>query len=257
MRNHNLFAGPVEEQSLGQGGEAFPGDFGVLYAPNITPEALGSWSNEDIYRAIVTGVRPDGSALFPLMPYPHYSQMDPRDVEDIIAYVRGLTSRSGKSGQTELNFPFNLIVRTMPLPAAPKPRPAVGTREYGSYLTNMASGTDCHTPMDKGAPVPGLSFAGGREFPVPSGVTRSANITPDKETGIGRWSREAFTARFKDPKAAHNLDSPLAPGQVNTIMPWRSYAGLTAEDLGAIYDHLMLQPAVKNRVQHYGPAAKP
>lgn len=248
LRKADLYAAPVDEATLGAGGESFAGDFGVLYAPNITPTGLANWSDQDLYRAVATGVTKDGRALFPLMPYVHYAHSDPKDLQDILAYVRSLQPKPGTPSASKLNFPLNLIVRTMPGPLAPTQRPQPGTPKYGAYLTEMASCTDCHTPMDKGAPIPGLAFAGGREFPIPSGIARSANITPDKETGIGNWTRDRFVQRFKSPQAAHNTDTPLKPGQVNTIMPWRSYAGMTEEDLGTIYDYLMTLPAVKNRV---------
>lgn len=252
MRRQDLFAAPLDEATFGAGGEAFPGDFGVLYSSNITPAGLSGWSDEELYRAVVTGVRPGRGALFPLMPYPHYAAMSTSDVEDILAYIRSLKPIEGSPPPSRLNFPLNLIVRTMPGPPKPVPRPEAGSPEYGAYLTNMASCTDCHTPMKKGAPAPGMDLAGGQEFHLPSGVVRSANITPDKETGIGSWTREGFIARFKSPTAPHNVDTPLQPGQVNTLMPWRQYAGMTEQDLGAIYDHLMTLPPVKNRVQHFG-----
>ena len=54
----------------GEGGPEFPiGSAGILYAKNITPAALGEWSDGEIIRALRDGVSRDGSALFPLMPY--------------------------------------------------------------------------------------------------------------------------------------------------------------------------------------------
>jgi mono/diheme cytochrome c family protein len=253
LRDQSLYAGPVKEESLGGGGEVFPGEFGTLVSTNLTPVGLAGWSDEQLYRAVVTGVRPDGGVLFPLMPFQHYATMDTRDVLDILAYIRTLKPIENSPPPSRLNFPFPLLVRTMAVSPTPTERPLPSdTVKYGEYLTNAASCTDCHTPRDKGAPIPGLAFAGGNEFPLPSGLVRSANLTPDKETGLGGWTREQFIERFKSPRAAHNLATPRAEGQVNTIMPWRSYAGMTAEDLGAIYDYLQTLPAVKNRVQTYG-----
>ena len=54
--------------------------------------------------------------------------------------------------------------------------------ERGRYLTRMADCAACHT-ADGGAP-----FAGGRPFPMPFGTLYASNITPDPETGIGKWS---------------------------------------------------------------------
>jgi mono/diheme cytochrome c family protein len=252
LRDDSLYAGPIKESTLGGGGETFEGDFGVLHAPNITPAALSGWSDEDLYRAVATGVTPDGRVLFPLMPYPHFSHIAHEDLEDILGYIRSLKPVQNTPPPSKLVFPLNLIVKTMAVPPAPSDAPlASDTASYGAYLAGMASCTDCHTPMDKGVPVPGLKLAGGREFPVSGGLARSANITPDRETGIGAWTRDGFIARFKNPRARHNLDTPVKPGQANTVMPWRSYAGMSEQDLGAIYDYLATVPAVKNRVQHF------
>jgi hypothetical protein len=89
----------------------------------------------------------------------------------------------------------------MPSPAPPLPERAPDPSDrvaYGKYLTTMASCASCHTKMERGRPVPGMAFAGGLKFQTrSSGVQYSANITPDLETGIGRWTVEQFVARFK------------------------------------------------------------
>ncbi len=60
------------------------------------------------------------------------------------------------------------------------------TLERGRYLTNAGDCAACHTADD------GQPFAGGRAVPTPFGTIYSTNITPDTETGIGRWSNEEF-----------------------------------------------------------------
>src|SRR5690606_11857148 len=133
----------------GCGGEAFPQPFGTLYAPNLTQ--LQDWSDGEIFRAIAEGVAKDGRPLFPLMPYPRYGAMSTEDLYSIIAYLRTLKPIEKRVPPGELKFPMNLIVRTMPRPAAPSSDP-IGS---GSYLVNAAACADCHTPHEKGAPVPG------------------------------------------------------------------------------------------------------
>jgi hypothetical protein len=77
------------------------------------------------------------------------------------------------------------------------------------------------------------------------------NITPDKETGIGLWSKELFIQRFK----AYANDSlkyvPVSKDDFNTPMPWIMYAGMTDEDLGAIYDYLRTVKPVVNQVERF------
>lgn len=83
-----------------------------------------------------------------------------------------------------------------PAPALPEKGPDPSDRlAYGNYLTTIATCVTCHTQMERGQPVAGMAFAGGLKR---SGeVQYSANITPDWETGIGRWTMEQFVERFK------------------------------------------------------------
>jgi hypothetical protein len=89
----------------------------------------------------------------------------------------------------------------------------------------LASCSGCHTRHEQGSPVAGQDFAGGEAFPMPSGfVARSANITPDPKTGIGRWSKTQFVQRFAAFRNVAALGA-VAPGQANTPMPWTQFVG--------------------------------
>jgi hypothetical protein len=76
----------------------------------------------------------------------------------------------------------------------------------------------------------------------------SSNITPDAETGLGNWSKEAFINRFHAYDLLLNAPIVLSKGDMQTIMPWTMYAGLTETDLGAIYSYLQSLNPVKKRV---------
>jgi mono/diheme cytochrome c family protein len=254
-RNWDYFAGPLKEGSEGQGGEVFSEEMGLpgtLIAPNITPAALGDWTDGEVMRAFTSGVNKHGDPLFPIMPYPLYAQMAQEDVYAIVAYLRTLAPIAHIPPRSHLNFPMNLIVRTIPQPyQAPQAPDLSDLVRYGQYLTTIAACGDCHTQNDHGAPLPGMEMAGGFEFPLPTGkVVRSANITPDMETGIGHWNKPYFIAQFKrfDKPEAHTI--PAKDG-VNTVMPWTMYAGMTESDLGAIYDYLRTIPPVKNGVDKF------
>lgn len=249
LRDWSRYAGPLQDNHRGAGGERFAGDFGVLYSPNITPTGIGNWSDEQLYTAVAQGVSAHKGSLFPLMPYPTYGKMAREDLEDILAYVRSLKPRDSHGGSSKLNFPLNLIVRTMPADPNHQPAPAKSdTVAYGRYLVSIASCNDCHTPKVRGQEVTGMTLAGGFEFQTPWGPVRSANITPDPATGIGSWTREQFIQRFKDPKQRHNRGEAIVKGKFNTMMPWVSYSGMSEEDLGAMYDYLKTVPPVNNKV---------
>lgn len=201
QRDWSRYSGPISEGTMGAGGEVFPREFGfpgTFYSRNITPHNLGDWSDGEIYRLITTGVTREGEPIFPVMPYPGYSRMDPDDVHSIIAYLRTLEPKVNEVPASEPDFPMNLIMRTIPQPAQPMERPSPGdTAAYGEYLVTIAGCQDCHTPVQQGSFIDSLFMAGGRTFEMPFGTVRSSNITPHPETGIGRWDQQQFVARFK------------------------------------------------------------
>ncbi|HMT12753.1 MAG TPA: cytochrome C, partial [Ignavibacteria bacterium] len=69
--------------------------------------------------------------------------------------------------------------------------------------------------------------------------------------GLGLWTKEQFIKRFKQCSDPAYSNTPYKPGDFQTIMPWTIYAGLTEEDLGAIYEYLRTIPAVKNQVEKF------
>ena len=252
VRNEELYSVPMIAGTDGQG-ELFMKQkgFGALYAPNITPYALGNWSDGEIARAITSGVSKDGRPLFPVMPYDRFALLSENDLLSIITYTRTLKPISHNVPASHFDFPLNLIVRTIPEPAHRQPAP--DQKNYGEYLATIASCTFCHTPTDEHeTALPGMKFAGGHKFEVNNhGIARSANITPDPETGIGKWTKEEFISRFqrfRSPDAAHIA---VRKGEPNTVMPWTWFAGMTDEDLGAIYDYLRTVPAITNKVERF------
>ncbi|MBO0936621.1 c-type cytochrome [Fibrella sp. HMF5335] len=260
-RDWSKLNGPIVAGTEGKGGEKFAREMGFpgnFYSANITPASLGPWSDGEIYRAITTGVSRDGHALFPVMPYRNFGQADPADIHAIIAYVRSLKPIENKAiPAAEPDFPMNFILNTIPAKAQAGHRPdPVNTVEYGRYLITLASCGDCHTPVDdKGQPLPGMTMAGGRTFPLPTGTVRSANLTPT-ETGIAAYTKEAFITRFKAYANADVAPSALGEDGFNSVMPWAMYAGMTEQDLGAIYDYLRTVKPVPHTVEKFTPKAK-
>lgn len=257
VRDFTKYAGPVVDGTLGRGGENFgiPGTaVRTLYSRNITPAAIGDWTDGELIRAMTAGVNADGEPLFPIMPYPRYARMSRDDIEAIVAYVRTLPPAEYTAPPRDLAMPLPLVVRTIPKAAEFRPTPPKSDRvAYGEYLTNAASCAECHTPMDgQGTPLPGMDFAGGFEFPLPGGgIVRSANITPDADTGIGTWSEQQFIDKFKAFEGAPVRALSAAEQRENTTMPWIGYAGMTTEDLGAIYAYLRTLKPIVHRVQKH------
>lgn len=253
-RDWTRFSGPIKPELLGAGGEEFPiGPGSEVYAKNITPAGIGSWSDGELLRAVTQGVSKDGTSLFPLMPYPHFGAMSDDDVHAILAYIRTLKAIDFTPKQRTLAFPLNLIVRTIPAANTPQQRPSPEDKvAYGKYMINAALCSDCHTPIDaQGQPLPGMDFAGGFEFLETGYRVRSANITPDADTGIGSWTEQQFIDKFK---AFENVPpAVLAENErpQNTVMPMTAYAGMKREDLAAIYAYLRTIKPVTNRVEKF------
>ncbi len=97
---------------------------------------------------------------------------------------------------------------------------------------------------------PGIICPLGRVFKMPNGEVRTANLTPDKVTGLGSWTAEQFVARFRAYKDPSNLPV-LASDEVNTIMPWVMFAGMDTSDLRSIYAYLQTVKPIKNQVVHF------
>ncbi len=254
-RDWSQFAAPPIAGTEGGGGESFDIGIGQYHARNITPKQLGNWTDGEIFRAITCGVNKDGEALFPLMPYDNYGKMDKEDIYAIIAYIKSLPAiNEGITTPSNSDFPMSFIINTIPQKPDFHPIPnKSNTVDYGRYLTTMASCVHCHTPQDEqGQFIEELNFAGGMEFPVPTGGTvRSTNITPHDKTGIGSWTKETFIARFKTFTDSAYISPKIVAGDFNTVMPWTNYAGMTEEDLGAIYTYLQSLKPIEHTVERF------
>jgi mono/diheme cytochrome c family protein len=88
-----LVAGVEDFSRIGAGGNIFPQPFGYTWAaltPNITPAALGDWSDDEIKRAVVYGISRDGRDLLPFMGFSFYESISDQDLDAIVTYLRSL-----------------------------------------------------------------------------------------------------------------------------------------------------------------------
>jgi mono/diheme cytochrome c family protein len=253
-RDWTKFSGPMIAGTDGKGGDrfgkelGFPGNF---YAKNITPAALGKWTDGEIFRAITSGVSSNGSALFPLMPYAHFGAVDQEDIYSIIAYVRSLTPIQNEVPASKADFPVNILMNLSPKkPAFTKKPDEADAIKYGEYLVKMASCVECHSKEKRGEVIPGTEFGGGREFMFPGGIVRTANITKH-ETGIGAWTKEMFLQRFKAYRDSGYAAPKLQLTDYNSPMPWTMYASMTDKDLLAIYAYLRTVTVQNNKVEKF------
>lgn len=238
----------TETAGVNVGQEFFPG---VLCIRNITPDVetgIGGWTDGEIIRAVREGVDRDGYGLFPIMPYFIYRHVADEDMHAVVAYLRSMQPvRSAVVPEKQIDFPMNMMVHLWPEPLdGPVAKPDESDRiAYGEYLSRIARCEFCHTPRDPNSMdgFEGRRLAGGMPFHLGGRVLYTMNLTPH-ETGLGGWTREQFIARFKQFK------DPLevAP-EANTLMNWNAFAGMTEEDLAALYDFFMTLPPVPTELE--------
>ncbi len=205
------------------------------WAPNITPAAIGGWSDAELARAIREGIRPDGSVIGPPMPIALYRGLSDRDIEAIVAYVRSVPAVDNTVPRSTFNIP--LPENYGPAVGSVAEVPEGETVEYGAYLAGpVAHCIECHTPMVDGHPdFENQLGAGGAVFDGPWGVSVSRNLTPDPD-GLARWTDDEVIAMIRTGKRPDG--SPMVPP-----MGYPFYAGMTDRDARAIVAYLRSLPA--------------
>src|ERR1700675_3370754 len=119
-------------------------------------------------------------------------------------------------------------------------QPAV---ERGKYLVEVIGACgNCHTPKGAAGELASQHMAGGFKIEEGFGVAIAPNITPDRETGIGRWSDVEIIRAIREGKGrdGRTLGAP---------MPYGLYRSLSDVDVYAIVAYLRTLPAIKNRLE--------
>lgn len=210
------------------------------YAPNITPDVetgIGSWTDEEIIRAVREGIRPDGSVMGPPMAYPFYRDISDRDMQAIVAYLRSVPAVRNEVPASTYNIP---LPPNWGPPVESVPEPSRDDQvAYGRYLAHtLGHCTDCHTPLVEGQHDFSRIGAGGNLFPMPFGFEWSAlaaNITQHPELGIGQWTDEEIERAITDGVSRDGR-------QLLPFMGFDFYENITDEDLDAIVAYLKTLP---------------
>jgi mono/diheme cytochrome c family protein len=238
----------MTEKTLSGGGLTFATPAFVATAPNITPDVetgIGSWSDAEIKRALIEGIRPDhghnaGVPLAAIMPANFYRGLLPDDLDSIVVYLRSV-----KPVRNEVPDPvYKLPVHRDPYPDAEAGfTTAMLTDQVkrGAYLVTIGHCMECHSAWSRGVSdfKTGLG-KGGRVFPLREGVPDSptstaANITSHPTAGIGSWSDAEIARAIQQGIArdGHALKPPMAFG---------FYAGIKDADVKDIIAYLRTVP---------------
>lgn len=210
---------------------------GQMAAPNLTRGKGGvvaSFSVIDWERAIRHGLRPDGRALL-LMPSDEMAALTDTDTADLIAWLRQVPPVDRAS---ELSFvtPLGrglLAIGQLPVIAASRidqhavhltSITPVADATYGAYLAHNCIG--CHGPHLSGGAIPGM----------PPQTPKAANLTPDPDTGLGKWSKADFYRALRQGRRPDGRT-------LDPFMPWRT-VGLSSDvELDALWAYVRSVPA--------------
>jgi mono/diheme cytochrome c family protein len=233
------------------GGERFDTPVFTAYSRNLTPDkdsGIGTWTDEQIIRAMREGVTKEGEILGPPMPVPTYHNMSDDDAKAIVAYLRTINPVHNEVPESKYKIPLQPQVSAKGYPAPAKSDKVA----YGGYLVNaIAHCFECHsTPDEHGEPdVAGHMGAGGFPLPIwpeastkPGSVIFSLNITPDQETGIGTWSDDQIKRAITE-----GIDKDGK--QLFPLMPFGSFKKMTPDDLDAIVAYLHTIKPIRNKIE--------
>ena len=230
------------------GGEALVTPFGSFAPPNISSDptdGIGAWSKEDFANAMMRGVAPDGSHLYPAFPYASYARMAPTDIGDLYAYMKTLPAVQGKAQASAIPFPFNIrralglwkLVFLDPSPAVALPADAPETVKRGQYLVEGPGHCgECHTPrtlFGAGGPDKAKWLAGAK---AAEGQGNVPNITAG-EGGIGDWSEGDIAIFLKD---GQTPDFDFVGGSMASVV--KNMGHLEDDDIAAIAAYLKAIP---------------
>lgn len=236
----------IKDKAL-SGGRVFSTPAFVVTTSNITPDVetgIGSWSDADIKRALIEGVRPDhhriaGAPLAAIMPANFYKALLPEDLDAIVAYLRSLKPIRNEIANPE----YKMTVHRDPYPDAENGfDKALFTDpvKRGAYLVTIGHCMECHSAWSRGVSDfrTGLG-RGGRVFPGP-GATQviTANITSDRTAGIGAWSDQEIVRAITHgiSRDGHTLKPPMG---------FSYYSGLKESDLADIVAYLRTVPPLQ------------
>lgn len=243
---------PLEARELAGGGLSFDLPFFAGTASNITPDretGIGSWTDEEIARAITQGTRPGhgrlpGTELAVVMWVNFYKALLPSDLAAVVAYLRSIPPVRNPVAQPVYRKP----VRRETYPEAERGFTEADLRDpvrRGAYLATIGHCMECHTPTVQGRTLYGEALGKGGKAFLPSFVkgfpagwqgSTSPNITSHATAGLGGWT---------DTEIARAITRGVSrDGRVRgPPMGYHWYAGLNAEDVAALVAWLRTVPA--------------
>ena len=231
--------GILLDKNFSGGPQTFVEPTYTVKGSNITPDAatgIGAWSDADIKRALTQGVRPNGSALAPIMTSAYYKVLSPDDLDAIVVYLRSLPPVSNVVQAPVYKPPMPNVQ----LPGATTPMTAsrlTDRVQRGFYLASLAHCMECHARRADGEHdfVNGLG-RGGHVMTGAYGATLVRNITSHPTAGIGAWSDDEIKRALTH---AVSRDGRAFTRPMNRAA---YYSNMAPEDLDAMVAYLRTLP---------------
>ena len=202
--------------------------------------------------AIRLGRRPNGERLLPVHPFPTFNGMAEEDLRALVAFLRSTPPVNRPNQPKKISVP---LFESVFLPAwlaafapreAPPPKAPTSGLARGEYLVKAVGHCgECHTPRTMTMASDTSRFlAGTAKGPEDQAMP---NITPDPETGIGKWSVEEIADYLG---SGNKPDGDVAGGLMLEVIEGTlaGYKDLTRPDLLAIAQYLKSIPAVRNKI---------
>lgn len=243
---------PIASRNLGGGLSFSPPPF-VGVASNITPDhetGIGAWSDDDIKRAIVQGVRPNhgrlaNTHLAVVMATSFFKALTPSDQDAVVAYLRSVPALRNEAPTPVYRAPQ--VHQPYPDAEAGFSDAKMGDPVYrGRYLVTIAHCMECHSPFDKGVLDYSRLGAGGRRFdskvvqglPADWTGSRASNITSHPTAGLGQWTDAEIKRAIAQgvSRDGRKLQPPMG---------FSYYAKLSPSDLDAIVAYLRTLPPLE------------
>lgn len=236
------------------GGRALRTPFGTFYTSNITPDpdtGIGRWSETDFIRALREGMSPEGHHYYPAFPYTSYTQLTDADLRTLWAYLRNQKPVRQVNQPHELPWHLRsratlriwklMFFKTGPYQPQADQSPAWNR---GAYLVNaVAHCGECHTPRNVLGGFRQSQFLAGN----PDGVddAKAPNITPDRKTGIGKWTENDLVYYLE---TGATPDGDYAGDTMADVID-NSTSQLTGDDRRAIAVYLKSLAAVEQAIR--------
>jgi len=226
------------------GGGALETPFGILLAPNITPDVqtgIGGWTDDEFVKAVQDGIGHGGIHLYPAMPYTYYTKMSRADVLSIRAYLDTIQPVHNRIVANQLPFPFNqrksmvgwnaLYFKPGEFEADPDKSPQWNR---GAYLVEGPEHCGlCHTPKNAlGGDAVDRAMQGSvlQDWYAP-------NLTGNHRAGLGEWTVNDIVLYLKTGRNRFDIASgPMADAITHSL------SHLTEADLRAIAVYLKSLP---------------